>query len=336
MKPAVVHRRVFDCVTFFNEVELLEIRLNVLRDIVDFHLIVEATVTHQGVPKPLVFPTIRDRFSPFLGKIKYFVVDNPPMFGGESADRLGNHWEIENWQRAALSNLLVDCHDEDVLIFSDIDEIPRPECVKKNLDHYGVTTFVVENYNFFLDFKSTEPGFPVVKMLPYAYYRDVVPGLPFPKEQNFRILPCYRYTSNPNKVRALPGDKIVRRGGWHFSYVGGIERVMQKRRAIAEQHYNYGEMMSPDWVARRIREGRDIYGRGYIFRPVVFGLPLYLRKNKDRYCALFWSSGRTTEKICLRLRWFVYAMGHLMQQVLRLLGIRNLSVITKIKRWLTQ
>ena len=71
---------VYDCFTFFNELDLLEIRLNTLKDVVDKFVIAEATRTHTGRPKELVFEKNRERFASFSDKIEYIIVDNLFVF----------------------------------------------------------------------------------------------------------------------------------------------------------------------------------------------------------------------------------------------------------------
>ena len=66
---------VYDCFPFFNELDLLEIRLNVLKDGVDRFVIVEAGETHTGKPKPFYFEENRGRFAEFLARFEYVKVD---------------------------------------------------------------------------------------------------------------------------------------------------------------------------------------------------------------------------------------------------------------------
>ncbi|HZX73462.1 MAG TPA: hypothetical protein VFE57_03515, partial [Cyclobacteriaceae bacterium] len=71
---------VVDCFTFFNELDLLEIRLNILNETVDRFVLVEATRTFQNNPKPLYFNENKKRFEAFLPKITHIIVDDYPWF----------------------------------------------------------------------------------------------------------------------------------------------------------------------------------------------------------------------------------------------------------------
>jgi beta-1,4-mannosyl-glycoprotein beta-1,4-N-acetylglucosaminyltransferase len=118
--------RIFDCFLFFNELDLLELRLNELSDVVDFFVLAEATVTHRGVPKPLIFRQNRDRFAPFLNRIIHVVVDDMPGCGPSEPER----WRRENFQRQALLRGLSGARTRDYVIISDLDEIPHPSAIE--------------------------------------------------------------------------------------------------------------------------------------------------------------------------------------------------------------
>ena len=112
---------IYDCFQFFNEEHILDLRLNILDEFVDFFVIVESTSDHQGKQKKLNFNL--NKFNKFSNKITYIVVDDTeeaikkPHFGGESL--------VEQHQRNSLIRGLKNCHDEDLIILSDVDEIPN-------------------------------------------------------------------------------------------------------------------------------------------------------------------------------------------------------------------
>jgi beta-1,4-mannosyl-glycoprotein beta-1,4-N-acetylglucosaminyltransferase len=125
---------IYDCFTFFNELELLEIRLNTLYDYVDKFVIVEATKSHTNQPKELFFENNKEKFKQFSDKIIHIIVDEfPPIIQEwfaqdiyENNEKKGN-WGLENFQRNQIMKGLIDANDEDVIIITDLDEIPVPE-----------------------------------------------------------------------------------------------------------------------------------------------------------------------------------------------------------------
>ena len=87
---------IYDCFSFFNELDLLEIRLNVLKDVVDKFVLVEAGETHTGKPKPLYFKENEARFAAFRDRIIYVAIERFPEVCTTS-------WARENWQRNAIA-----------------------------------------------------------------------------------------------------------------------------------------------------------------------------------------------------------------------------------------
>ena len=109
--------KIYDCFLYNDENEILEIRLNTLNNFVDKFIIVESKVNHQGKLKKINFNL--DKFLKFKDKILYFLIDE---YKGEYT-----YWEIENYQRNYILNGLKNCQNDDVIIISDLDEIPNLE-----------------------------------------------------------------------------------------------------------------------------------------------------------------------------------------------------------------
>lgn len=119
---------VYDCIPFFNELDILNLRLHILDPLVDKFIIEEATVTFSGEPKELCFAKNKELFKEFLPKIEYIVVDNSPV-------QMTTH-ERDKFQKNALERGLKNASDEDVIILSDADEIPNPKVLKEIIDHF--------------------------------------------------------------------------------------------------------------------------------------------------------------------------------------------------------
>ena len=113
---------IYDCFQFFDEEHILDLRLNILNDFVDYFVIAESTTNHQGISKKLNFDL--SKFKKFEKKIIYIIVDDTveaikkPHLFGES--------KVEQHQRNSIMRGLKNCHDDDLIILSDVDEIPDP------------------------------------------------------------------------------------------------------------------------------------------------------------------------------------------------------------------
>lgn len=122
MMWAVGCAKVYDCFLFFNEWEVLELRLHELYDHVDTFVIVESCEGFRGHEKRYNFEDQRERYAPFLDKIVYvklseqMVTDNP--------------WHREWWQRNQIMRGLEGCKEEDVIFISDVDEFIPGEMVE--------------------------------------------------------------------------------------------------------------------------------------------------------------------------------------------------------------
>ena len=117
--------KIFDCFTFYNELEMLDIRLHVLDSVVDYFVLAEIPKTHLGLDKEKIFDLNRERFSKFSHKIIYISSDKVPEAKGYG------DWTIENFQRNLIFHgLNGKCDYDDVIMISDLDEIPNPYILK--------------------------------------------------------------------------------------------------------------------------------------------------------------------------------------------------------------
>jgi len=208
---------VYDCFLFFNELDLLEIRLNELNDVVDKFVLVESSLTHSSKKKPYYFEESKDKFSNFLYKIIHIKVDDTPDIPPRPG-RMGtfhNRHDIEWFQRDCAGRGLVSCSDDDVILLSDVDEIPRPESVIKaseilSKDENAIVSFKQGLYYYYLNglcMKGSiaEPWWGTTACLHKRY----------PGAQNMRNTKA----SNKN---------IIDNAGWHFSYIGGADSIALK------------------------------------------------------------------------------------------------------------
>ena len=143
--------KIFDCFTFYNELDLLEIRLEELYNTVDYFVIVEANQTFTNRPKPYNFEQAHVRYSKYMDKIIYVKVDDMP---GSA-----NPWDNETHQRNAIARGLVYAERDDIVIVSDADEIPRPSAIAqlRNSDQM-IFAFRMALFNFKFNYMRTTPG----------------------------------------------------------------------------------------------------------------------------------------------------------------------------------
>lgn len=283
---------IYDCFTFFNELDLLEIRLNELDKHVDYFVLVEATLTFQGKSKTLYYEENKERFKAFHHKIIHVVVDKYPDNINENA------WVIEKHQRNCIADGLRNCKTDDVILISDVDEIPRPDKIKTAAAEKGIKIFRQRMFYYYLNCENaTEMGSQA-----YSWNGTIMMRYSEMKEplQNYREMSMLMLnTFTPRLVRRiywrlrlfymyrLRGKKVhfVKDGGWHFSYLGGVQMIIRKLEAFSHVEYNKPEYKNPERIEQAIANGEDIFGRGFRYRFVNIdnSWPLYIQNNKERF-----------------------------------------------------
>jgi len=260
--------KIVDVFTYNGEADVLEIRLNILNNTVDQFIIVEAPTTFSGLKKPLYFQEQKERFAPFLDKIKYFVIEDYPnnkeicqlADSSKSVPKGGaEHWRREFYQKESIKMALTDLKDNDVCFIGDVDEIWNPE---KFIDFSSGDVFKLKQdvYTYFLNNKSDEPwaGTIVTK---YKNIKNTCLN-------NLRRKDSTRYT-------------YVKNGGWHFTNMGGVEEIKRKLNdSYTKESYN------TDKVALNLekRFGKSDYlGRSHKYTVDEKDLPKYIIENKIKY-----------------------------------------------------
>jgi beta-1,4-mannosyl-glycoprotein beta-1,4-N-acetylglucosaminyltransferase len=197
---------IYDCFMLFNELDVLELRFSELEEAVDRFVVVEAPVTHAGLPKSLAFAENRHRFSRWNDRVVHVVVEDMP--------KGPDPWSRERYQRNALVRGLRDAAPTDGVIISDADEIPKPSAIRQWSPDMGLRCF--EQFMCY-------------------YWLNCVGGLwagsrILSKEQllQFRDATAVRHQGCP----------VLDQGGWHFSFLGGCPQIAAKLEAYAHQDLN--------------------------------------------------------------------------------------------------
>lgn len=246
-KPAI-----YDCFPFNNEFDVLQIRLAELYDVVDRFIITEATKTHSGKPKPLYFKDNLHRFEKYLNKITHIMIDDYPAL---------DNWSIERHQRDCAMRGLGKCKDNDIVIVSDLDEIPSAEVVKQYKTEYGIRGLEQKLYYYNFHCQAVDL-WKEAKILPFGLLKQ--------------ITPCgARYT----QCESIPN------GGWHFSYLGSISDIVKKIEDTPHQEYNKPNFNNKEWIEQAIKNNLDLFGRNlkYTYVNLDNSYPKFVNENKDYF-----------------------------------------------------
>jgi len=208
--PPSEGRKLFDCFQFYNELDLLDLRLAELSPVVDHFVLVEAAYTHAGAPKPLYYAENRERFARYADKIIHVVVEDDP--GGFA-------WVREAHQRQAILRGLTQAGPADMVVISDADEILRPEVVRRlrTVGGDGPSLFAphLDIHLYFLNLRAPNPWISVAAA-PFALVQRVGAN-------------NMRYLAKQGIGQTIPA------AGWHFTWMGGMDRFLAKLDAFAHR-----------------------------------------------------------------------------------------------------
>lgn len=236
-KWATPKPRVFDCFTFYNEFQLLDLRLAELREVVDQTILVEASQTFSGRPKGLLFYENRRGYEQY--SIHTVLLDG---LTGSTA------WEREAYQRNAILRGLeeVGAKDHDWVLISDADEIPHPSVVIRAENALGYTLDQVLYY-YNLECQAVEP-WQIAKLVRFSEVRKA---------------------GSVEAVRMTSRYPVLPKGGWHFSYFGDESFIRAKVAAFSHQELNTDRWMNSANIQRALTEGIDLFGRNVPFKQVA-------------------------------------------------------------------
>jgi beta-1,4-mannosyl-glycoprotein beta-1,4-N-acetylglucosaminyltransferase len=224
---------IIDAFIFSDELDILEMRLTELYDSVDRFVLAEATRTFQDTPKPLWYDNHKDRFAPWADKIEHIVIADGEL-PSVAAD--SDPWCREHAHREHLSRALVGLDSNDIVLLSDVDEIPRP-LLARNVRPEGILVFRQRFHCFAVDWRHPQWWLGTT-----AATVSTITKLPDGKE--FAYLRAARLkASNPPHLRDA---------GWHFTWLGGTDSALNKLASFS--HPEIGEVAGP-----RIRD--DYYRR---------------------------------------------------------------------------
>lgn len=260
---------IYDTFLFYNELELLDIRLHELDSVVDEFVLVEATVTHTNKPKPLYYQRNKHLFKKFHKKIIHIIVDDSPD--------VYMPWIIERHQLSAVTRGLGKCKPDDTILYSCVDEIPKAEKILEWKDKPGDNKVFKHALSlYFLNCVRENGDIEGTRMF---RFKDL---------KKFKDIYFTRY---------LKSDINILDGGWHFSYMGGIKKIKQKLAAFAHQELNNDKYNTPEGITRAIIEGKDPFGFGWKFKiKDISFLPQYVQKNRAKFEELLVDKSKIKKK----------------------------------------
>lgn len=276
---------IYDCIPFFNELDILKLRMKIMSPYVDKFVLEESTVTFSGESKAMIFAEHRDMFAEFADKIVYVAVDNSPMSGVTTHER-------DKFQKNQLIRGMADCKPDDIVIFSDVDEIPNPKVLTEIINNFDSTKIYHLAQRMFYCFLNMEEISGNLLSITGEFKGVEKKQWLGTKICSFGNLPkegiVFLREVSPDDPRSVR----VADGGWHFGYMGGdgerdvAKRIGVKVQAAAHQEYNKSRYL--DEAVDRLLCGEDIFDRDarFVCVPIDESYPDYLREHREEYAFL--------------------------------------------------
>ena len=292
--------KIFDCFMFYDEELLLDIRMNILDDFVDYFVIVESKYFHNGKERNLKFDI--NNYSKFKDKIIYIVHDEKPngiwKIDKDDKKDVISHKKIvnahlrENHQRNFIEKGLNKSKDDDLILISDVDEIPNLESIdlrkiKNKIIMFEQNIFYYKLNRYLQDFKWF--GTKACKkkdLITPQWLRNI-------KSSKYPFFRIDTFFSNSKYT-----DKFyIKNGGWHFSNLKNSADIELKLKSYLHHHDYESEELGKEKIEELIKNNSTIYDmfvdktsskygddtRKQLEKFEINKLPLYIQKNLNKF-----------------------------------------------------
>lgn len=280
---------IYDCFTFYNELEILKIRLNELNELVDKFVIVESNKTFQGQDKPLFFLENRHLFAQYESKIIHKICEMPETAALQiSSQSKTPAWAREHYQRNFIATALGDVRDDDLVIISDVDEIISAAALRQAVEQRRkneLTIFEMPNYTGFFNRKMNSVSWLLgPRMIEFSLFTS-------PQKQRMTRAFASRSLKggllgrlhtriwNYFNTGISAPVRVLYNTGWHFTSIGDWKAWRKKVDSFSHEELKASEIY--------LREDAFVETVLKSTQPVSLEeLPDYIRKNKDQFAFL--------------------------------------------------
>jgi len=290
--------KIFDCFMYFDEEVVLDVRLNTLDQFVDYFVIVESTFTHRGDKRQLKFN--HENFKKFKDKIIYLIYDetsnNIETVNDKDGEAVNSGKYIlnaalrENGQRNYIQSGLKKADDDDIILISDVDEIPN--LLKINFNQFNQKIILFKQDMFYYKFNLCIPnlkwtGTKACKkkdLINPQWLRNI-------KDRKYPFFRLDTYFSDTKYISI----KIIENGGWHFSNIKNAEQIKYKLKSYLHHREFDLKPLTTKEIEKIIDDKKAIYdlkvdkrvnkiGVGSKLEKFEFNrLPIHIQENYNSY-----------------------------------------------------
>ena len=265
--------QLIDCFMYFDEDLVLDIRLNTLNESVNQFIIAEATRDHAGNEKKLNFSY--DNFKKFKDKITYLIIDDIPIdVKSKKKNWTANHWRDQH-QRNSLVKGYEKYNDNDLIMVSDIDEIPDPKKISEFKIKNKYACFLQKNFQSKINLQNVTDQYWMGTKICQKKYLKSPQWLREIKTKKRAFWKIYK----PRE------PQLIYDGGWHFSFLKKPKDISKKIKVYAHQEFSKKDFFDEKKIEDRIRKKKDIFDRDIKYKKVELNedFPKYILDNKSRF-----------------------------------------------------
>jgi len=258
---------------YFDEDLVLDLRLNILHEHVEKFIIAEATRDHSGKEKKLNFDF--KNFSKFKDKINYLIIDDLPInVKSKKKNWDANHWR-DQYQRNSLVRGFKKCDENDLIMISDIDEIPDPNKLSEFKIQNKYACFMQKNFQSKLNLLNITDKYWMGTKICQKKHLKSPQWLRDIKTKKRSFWKFYK----PKE------PQLIFDGGWHFSFLKKPKDIAKKIKAYSHQEFNKNNFTNIKNIEKKIIEKSDIFGRNYKYEKIEIDekFPKYIRENKEKF-----------------------------------------------------
>jgi len=258
---------IYDCFQYFNEDQMVDLRLNILDKYVDYFVISESTRTHQGKIKEINFDI--NKFKKFKDKIKFVVADYKKKI--DFNNHTGGESPVEQHQRNHLMEGIKNALPDDFIILSDSDEIPDFTKIKNINLIKRFAAFSQKMFMYKLNLQNISESNWIGSKITRKKFITSMQDL---RNLKFKKYPFWRIDKY---------NQQIINGGWHFSFLQTPQQILTKIKSFSHGEFN-SKNVNEKKIEEKIIQNKDIFNRNTELKKISINndYPEYIIQNKDK------------------------------------------------------
>ena len=245
-----IKNKVYDCITFYQANMLFQLRFEILKDVVDYFVICEANKSHTGLKKEFNFnPKIPEKYK---NKIIYIKVTDLPDIKIKGK----KDYKLLSLQMENLFKGIQSANQNDLIIFSDEDEIPNPNIINSfNFNKHKFGIFLQNMYYYKLNIMNIDEG------------NGNWAGSRICQRKNLKSFFKLRLLKIKNleypfwRIDKERSIELIKKGGWHFTYLMRPKEISKKIQDMAHTEFNKEKFKDINFIENNIKNLKDPFNR---------------------------------------------------------------------------